>query len=184
MTDDGLRKLLALLSADPERAAELYLHLQGKLIRYFSWNLCSTPEEFADKVLDRVARRVSEGVQIESPVSYVLGVARRVLLEAKPQELFLPLEGDFADVAEHRNEADLDCLDQCLEEFPPESRAMLLEYYSANSRERIQVRQSMADRMGVSLNALRNRCLRLRRGLEGCLERCRKAKGEGPGVQG
>ena len=149
MTDDGLKKLLAVLSNDPERAAELYLDLQNKLIRYFSWNMCATPDEFADTVLDRVARRVSEGVQIESPISYVLGVARRVLLEAKPQVLFLPLDGDLADVPDVKNETDLECLDSCLEEFPPESRALLLEYYSANQGERVRVRQLMAERVAV-----------------------------------
>src|SRR6185295_20171603 len=32
MTDEGLKKLLSAFSEDPERAAELYLHMQGKLI--------------------------------------------------------------------------------------------------------------------------------------------------------
>lgn len=183
MTENGLSKLLALLSDDSERAAELYLNLQGKLIRYFGWNQCPTPEELADQVLDRVARRVSEGVQIDNPIAYVLGVARRVLLESKPRVVLLPLEGDFAAGTETQEAADLDCLDHCLGEFAPESRSILLEYYSANDRERIRVRQSMADRMGLSVNALRNRCLRLRRQLEECLTRCRRAIGRNAEVE-
>jgi len=176
MTDQGLKGLLALLSEDPERAAELYLHLQGKLIRYFGWNMCASPEDLADEVLDRVARRVAEGESITSPISYVLGVARRVLLESKPKALLLPLEEEPAIPAEPPEEAELGNLDHCLEELEPESRAMLLEYYSADGGERIRVRQEMADRMGLSVNALRNRSLRLRKGLEECLERRRKTR--------
>ncbi len=175
MTKDGLERLLALLSPDPERAAELYLHLQRKLTRYFEWNACSNAEEFADEVMDRVARRLLEGESIQSPVSYVLGVARRVLLESKSKILLLPLAGDVGTVEEPPREGTLACLDDCLEELPPESRAMLLEYYSAESGERIRIRQAMADRMGLTANALRNRCLRLRRTLEECM--ARKAEG-------
>ncbi|MBL8174506.1 MAG: sigma-70 family RNA polymerase sigma factor [Bryobacterales bacterium] len=169
-----MKQFLALLSDDPERAAELYLVLLGKLIRYFSWNICPNPEELADEVLDRVARRVEGGEQIQSPISYVLGVARRVLLESKPKAMLLPLEGEPGIAAEPRDDASLHDLDRCLEELEPESRAMLLEYYSADGGDRIRVRQEMADRMGLSVNALRNRCLRLRRGLEECMERRRR----------
>ena len=72
----------------------------------------------------------------------------------------------------HTNEAnpvEFVRLDECLEAIPPESRAMLLEYYSAEAGERIRVRQEMADRMGLSANALRNRCLRLRKNLQECM---------------
>jgi len=174
MTNLELKAFLALLSDDPERSAELYLVLLGKLIRYFAWNLCANPEELADEVIDRVARRVAEGESIQSPISYVLGVARRVLLESKPKVLFLPLDGEAGIATEPRDDAELQDLDRCLEELEPESRAILLEYYSADGAARVRVRQEMADRMGLSVNALRNRCLRLRRGLEECIERRRR----------
>ena len=176
MTKDGLERLLALLSPDGERAAELYLHLQRKLTRYFEWNACANPEEFADEVMDRVARRVLEGEVIQSPVSYVLGVARRVLLESTSKMLLLPLEGDVGAVEEPTQETTLARLDDCLDQLPPESRAMLIEDYSAEAGERIRIRQEMADRMGLTANALRNRCLRLRKNLEECMQK--KAKGD------
>jgi len=183
ITEQGLKNLLLVLSDDPERAAEVYLRVQGKLIRYFRWNTCPNPEELADEVLDRVARRVSEGEQIQSPTSYALGVARRVLLEAKLKLPLHPLEGDIAEKVGAENKTSLDCLDACLDELPPESRAMLLEYYSADRSERVRIRQAMADRIGFSVNALRNRCLRLRRGLEECMERCGKGGPSKPGVE-
>lgn len=176
MTGEGLKKLLASLSDDPERAGELYLHIQGKLIRYFTWNSCPRAEDLADEVLDRVARRLNEGEQIDRPISYILGVARRVLLETKPRNLQgeLPLDANVAQpTATGHDEAALACLDRCLEKLPPESRALLLEYYSPGADTRVAVRQGMADRMGLAVNALRNRVLRLRRNLELCLHDCR-----------
>src|SRR2546430_9912870 len=52
---------------------------------------CAHPEDLADEVLDRVARRLNEGEQVERPISYTLGVARRVLIETKRKELAAPL---------------------------------------------------------------------------------------------
>ena len=80
MTENGLERLLQILSADREQAAASYLLIQGKLIRYFTWNTCPHPESLADEVLDRVARRLEEGEQIEKPANYILGVARRVAI--------------------------------------------------------------------------------------------------------
>ncbi|MBS1825048.1 MAG: sigma-70 family RNA polymerase sigma factor [Acidobacteria bacterium] len=171
MTENGLKALLAVLSDDPERAGELFVHLQGKLIRYFGWNLCSNVEELADEVLDRVARRAADGEKIASPVSYVLGVARRVLLESRPRLMTMRIGDDVEAQPHEADSVEFVALDECLEAIPPESRALLLEYYSAEARERIRVRQEMADRMGLSGNALRNRCLRLRKNLQECMER-------------
>ena len=181
MIESDFKEFLELLSPDEERAAEIYLHLQGKLIRYFGWNSCATPEELTDEVIDRVCRRVKEGERIEMPVSYVLGVARRVLLEVKTKSLLppLPLEADIADPKPVEvTDPTLDCLERCLSKLPPETRAMLLEYYSADSSSRVGVRQHMADRMGLSVNSLRNRVLRLRRNLEVCIEGCRKGESQ------
>jgi DNA-directed RNA polymerase specialized sigma24 family protein len=126
----------------------------------------------ADETLDRVARRAAEGESIERPVSYIFGVARRVLLERKSSTLLLPLSEENAPAPPPaQDEKQLTNLDSCLNELPPESRALLLEYYSADASARIRVRQNMADRLGLSLNALRNRCLRLRQSLEECMRR-------------
>lgn len=176
MTENGLKALLAVLSDDPERAGELFVHLQGKLIRYFAWNLCSNVEELADEVLDRVARRADEGEQISSPVSYVLGVARRVLLESRPRLMTMRIGDDVEAQTKEADPAEFANLDECLAAIPPESRAMLLEYYSADAGDRIRVRQEMADRMGLSANALRNRCLRLRKSLQECMARRARAR--------
>ena len=175
MTETGLWKLLEALSEDRERAAELYLHIQSKLIRYFAWNRCPHPEELSDEVVDRFARRLEEGERVEKPISYILGIARRVLLETKPKWLLAGVaqtEQLPNSSSKDQDEELLQCLDHCLEVLAPETRAMLLEYYAGEPR--MAQRQRMADRMGLSSNALRNRMLRLRRNLESCIQDCRQ----------
>jgi DNA-directed RNA polymerase specialized sigma24 family protein len=172
MTEQGLLKLLASFSEDPDRGAELYVHVQRKLVRYFRLNGCVDEEKLADEVLDRFARRLCEGERVERPISYVLGIARRVLLETKPLRIAGIPEIERVSAPGVADNEGIGCLERCLDELPPESRALLLEYYSAEAVERIRLRQRMADRMGLSLNALRNRALRLRRNLEVCIENC------------
>ena len=181
MTETGFKMLLTQLSSDQERAGELYLHMHGKLVRYFSWHACAHPEDLADEALDRVCRRLEEGEQIAQIISYILGVARRVLLEQRKSLLTAAALPD--DRALHTpgqppgDELTMECLDACLECLPPESRALLVEYYSPEASARAWTRQSIADRMGLSLNALRNRVLRLRRNLETCIADCRNNDG-------
>jgi DNA-directed RNA polymerase specialized sigma24 family protein len=187
MTEAGFKKLLSLLSEDEERAGELYLHMHGKLIRYFTWHACAHPEDLADEALDRVSRKLEDGERVEQAISYILGVARRVLLEQRRSLLTaarLPddrtLAGPEADEAD---EAVMGCLDGCLNKLPPESRALLIEYYSPEASARAWVRQGIADRLGLSLNALRNRVLRLRRNLETCIAECQKGGEKAGGGQ-
>jgi DNA-directed RNA polymerase specialized sigma24 family protein len=185
MTEAGLKMLLTHLSSDKERAGELYLHMHGKLVRYFSWHMCAHPEDLADEALDRVCRRLETGEQVEQIISYILGVARRILLE---QRRSLLTQGTLLDertltrpAEEGADDSIMECLEWCLEKLAPESRALLVEYYSPEASSRAWVRQTIADRLGLSLNALRNRVLRLRRNMETCISGCRQGGGENVG---
>lgn len=170
--------LLTQLSSEQERAGELYLHMHGKLVRYFSWHACAHPEDLADEALDRVCRRLEEGEQITQIISYILVVARRILLEQRKSLLTAATLPDDRALQSPKeppsDESTMECLDTCLECLPPESRALLVEYYSPEASARAWARQNIADRMGLSLNALRNRVLRLRRNLETCIAECRE----------
>ena len=46
-----------------------------------------------------------------------------------------------------------------------------LDYYGADGAERIATRQRLAGERGISINALRNRALRLREALEDCVRK-------------
>ncbi|HZT35185.1 MAG TPA: hypothetical protein VFA15_04640, partial [Nitrososphaera sp.] len=70
------------------------------------------------------------------------------------------------------------CLDRCLKELSSKDRRLLLDYYSKDGREKIELRRRLAAELGISENALRIRLSRLRATLKGCIEACLKQDGE------
>jgi DNA-directed RNA polymerase specialized sigma24 family protein len=63
----------------------------------------------------------------------------------------------------------LAALQACLEGLDDAARRFVLEYYLADGPARIPARQRLAAALGLSLNAVRNRALRLRARLESCV---------------
>ena len=75
-----------------------------------------------------------------------------------------------------RKEARRDCLDECLEQLPEEQRTLILEFYRDEKRTKIDHRDEMAKRLGISRTALGNRAQRIRDKLELCISNCLKKK--------
>lgn len=185
LTTESFTKLLACLDSDRERAGEKYEDLRRTLIKFFEWRGAPFPEDQADETLNRVARKLHEGVEIKNIGGYCYEVARLVCLEAwkGDDSKREPLEATHqnrpsADAAESSLERELllGCLDECLERLPAESRALIVGYYKDEKRDRIDHRKALAEAMGLSREALANRAQRLRDKLEQCVRRCFKKK--------
>jgi DNA-directed RNA polymerase specialized sigma24 family protein len=172
----ALASLLARLGPDAESAGAAYETLRRALVSYFAWRGALTPEECADQALDRLAARLAEGVVVEDVARFARGVARLVLLEhwRSAERRHVPLAESAADrpEAEAGQHAAHDCLDQCLAELPSEGRELIVQYYVAEGRTRIERRKRLAAERGISESALRNRAQRLRDGLERCIAEC------------
>lgn len=174
---DALNQLLRRLHPDPSEAAEQYLRLRYKLVGYFEFERYANADDLADEVLDRLARRLSAGDDVEHLGAFALGVARLVAREARQHEVeagrklqeFVRVSAGASLV---KDESALNCLDGCLGRLAPESRAFILAYYSGDRSERIENRRRLAAGLGVDPAALRNRALRLRAHLEKCLKGC------------
>lgn len=178
LSAEAFEALLNALADDRTRAAERYERIRAKLIRYFSWERCPSPEDCADDTLNRMARRILDGEEILNAESYSYGVARLVFKEtlsreqrehAVAEELRKRLTAEDHDADDGRAE---ECLASCLAALTPEQRGFILEYYRGERRARIEARRQMADRLGLPLNAVRNRALRLREKLEACTLSC------------
>ncbi len=173
-----MSSLLTRLGPDAERAGSAYEHLRRALVSFFTWRGAATPEECADETLDRLAMRLDEGTAVEDVPRFARGIARLVLLEhwRGPDARAVPLKnlGSAHSVAAKAPEDDAapECLDLYLGELAPDSRDLILEYYGAEGRSRIDRRKRMAQALGVSESALRNRAQRLRDRLELCVTRC------------
>jgi DNA-directed RNA polymerase specialized sigma24 family protein len=134
LSPEGFERLLALLDQDRDRAGLRYEMLRRKLMRFFEWRNCRPPEELADETLDRVCRKLGEGLQIRvpDPCHYVYGVARNVAREATvraartPHATALPEHAETAvePMGTSEGEPALDCLDRCLEALPLETRQL------------------------------------------------------------
>jgi DNA-directed RNA polymerase specialized sigma24 family protein len=176
ITPRAFALLLRRLGDDPERGGEGYESLRRALVRFFDWRGAHAPDVCADETLDRLARRLDEDASIEDVRGYAHGIARLVLLEQwrRPHEvpagdadLRLPAAEPPGD--EDPRDA---CFERCLAELPADGRALILEYYAAEGRLKIDGRKRLAAARGLSETALRNRAQRLRDRLERCIRRC------------
>jgi DNA-directed RNA polymerase specialized sigma24 family protein len=71
-----------------------------------------------------------------------------------------------------RVEVEYRCLEECIAKLNEEHRELVLRYYSADGREKIEQRKLLAEKLGIAPNALRIRAYRIRAALQKCLERC------------
>ena len=185
-------RLLEWLDAGVESSGETYLEMRRRLVAYFERRDRPFADELADETLNRIARTLETSVTIKitPPARYCYVVAKFVLLEdfrrersqnrlATAAALVAP-----ADPASRRPDSDdsqatqeerLACLDTCLGELKPEQRDLVLEYYRDTKRQRIDRRRDLAQRLGISPNALGIRASRIRDTLEACVEACRLA---------
>lgn len=173
LTQESFDQLLAWLDPERERAGRKYEEIRRKLIKIFLNRGCQTAEELADETINRVAKRVVDIAPTYSgdPARYFYGVAQKVLreyLRKPPVAIALPA----ASAAER--EAEYQCLEECMEQLSPQNRDLVLRYYQADKRTKIENRKELAQRLGIPLNALRIRACRLRATLLECIQQCLK----------
>jgi DNA-directed RNA polymerase specialized sigma24 family protein len=165
LSGEALEGLLLALGSDRNAAGRRYELLRRKLTDFFAWRRSETPEELADETLDRLARRLMQGEPIEKIEPYALGIARMLLKESARRveqrqtalreiRIQLPAAGEDADV--------FGSIERCLAALPGSSRELIERYYTGE-------RAALARELGISLNTLRNRALRIREKLYACV---------------
>lgn len=180
----AFRRFLEWLDEGADSGGQKYLEMHRRLVSYFDRKNCLSARELADETLSRVARRLDEEGAITgaTPAHYCYIVARFVFLEYQRQNLLLPigaaelnapLKAD--DSAENRVQM-LRCLEQCLSRLEPEQRELILGYYQGEQRVKIGLRRQLADRLGLTMNALSIRACRIRDRLEACVRACSGGK--------
>ena len=190
LTEDAFETLLTQLDPDRERAAEKYEEIRRKLIKFFRWRGCLQFEEYADRTIDRVARKITEGAEFQgaSPSALFYGVAANLLREywrktaAEPETLEGQTEpwNPSDDPEKIREEAEtlqeqetrLNCLRRCLGQLPSESVQLIKQYYAEGDMLDKEQRKQIALRLNLSATALRSRAFRVRGELERCVENC------------
>lgn len=185
LTPEAFERLLEVLGEDRGEGAREYERIRGRLTRFFEWRGAGVPEELVDRTLDRVARRIEEGVEIRSqdPYAFIVGVGnfifkehlrQRYKEEAALNELPHTVEGSPSlhplEPADDEGSAELlGVLESCLGELSAAQRRLLLDYHRGERGERIRNRRALAAELGLSSDNLRLRAHRLRKAVERCI---------------
>jgi len=83
LSPHAFQQLLSWLDQGTDSDGQNFLEMRQRLLAYFDRKNCPVPDELADEVLNRVARRIEEESSIESdtPAKYCFIVARFVFME-------------------------------------------------------------------------------------------------------
>ena len=188
LTENALRQLLDWLDEGVDSGGEKYLEMRRRLVAYFDRKGSRLPEELADETLNRVARRLQEEGEIDTPPArYCYITAKFVFLEhlRLPEHTQTPAEirtGSALSPVRHASLSDeeeraireqrLECLDRCLQQLDPDTRDLVSQYYFGEQRVKIDNRRGLAARLGLTMNALSIRVCRIRDKLESCVRKC------------
>jgi DNA-directed RNA polymerase specialized sigma24 family protein len=187
LTGPAFERLLGWLDQGANSSGQTYLDLRQRLVAYFDRKNCRAPDDLADETLNRVARRLEEeGVIVsETAARYCYIVARFVFheyLRGSTDEV--PLDAVWSETGTSnpamcgsddegkRREHLLSCLDQCTEKLDPAHRDLIIRYYHGEQRVKIENRITLAQQLGITINALSIRACRIRDKLEACVREC------------
>ena len=189
LSASAFHRLLEWLDDGAGSSGQSYLEMRQRLVFYFDRKNCSTPDELADETLNRVGRRLEEEGTIESetPAKYCYIVARFVFMEylRESHRAGIALDevrrqgpGVYFVVPECDNDEEkrLACLRQCTSKLDPVSRELITRYYVGKAGIKIANRRSLAESLGITMNALAIRACRLRDKLEACVRQCANEK--------
>lgn len=181
--EQTFRRLLAWLDQGVNTNGQSYLAIRERLLGYFDRKNCLNADDLADETLNRVARRLAEeggNIDTEIPAKYCYIVARFVFMEylrANEKEI-----AALADIGRQKNatspedrdrkEKMLECLDRCAGKLEASQRELVFDYYSGEQRVKIENRRSLAQTLGITVNALSIRACRIRDKLESCVREC------------
>lgn len=192
MDKESFDKLFAWLGADRKEAAAKYEKCRRALIDFFRNKGCKHANECADAAFDRVIEIIGGGRMGErkDPVSYLLRVAHFVRLEyLRHPASFIGDPGALQDSqaddapeseAEQFSQHRQDCMQNCLQNLPPESRELVTRYYEIRTaperaNTKVKMLEALAQSYQKTANALRIEVHRMRaEKLKPCLENCVK----------
>jgi DNA-directed RNA polymerase specialized sigma24 family protein len=163
---EGWETLMTALAPDRDLAGHKYEELRRRLTDLFAWERCEQPDQLADEALNRLARKLTEGVAIPHLDRYAFGIARFLI-----QEDLRARSGRREALRQFPNQmpsgrpaSTVAALEECLSGLSDANRGLIERYYAGD-------RGVLAQELGISMNALRNRAMRIRDELFQCVSR-------------
>lgn len=173
VTREKFASFLEWLSPDRDQAGEEYERLRFRLCTFFSQRRCSFADELADETINRVILKVSEE-KIENKIAYCYGVAKNVFRESLRKERTHVDIDDVTIAAKEPDEPSFsnECFEKCLEKLSPESRSLLLDYFSEAKQAKIELHRRISESLAMTQTALRMRVMRIKQKLKICVQEC------------
>lgn len=173
VTAEKFASFLSWLSPESDRAGEEYERLRFRLCTFFAQRQCRFSDELADETITRVMLKTSEE-QIENKIAFCYGVAKNVYRESLRKERTHVDIDDVTIVAKAPEEASFpnECLDKCLAKLSPESRELVLDYFSEAKQAKIDLHRRISEGLQTTQTALRMRVMRIKQKLTVCVREC------------
>ena len=175
MTQEAFESLLAAFHQDRDEAARRYQSLRQRLIFFFAQRQFTQAESLADQVLDRLARRISSGEQIDSLASYAYGIAkfvaqeeqRHVIRQDAASREYVENNSLLSDTRD--DELLQKAMEDCLSRQSKTNRKVLIQYYTFRGQTKIEHRRKLAIQLQLTPSGLRKHTFHLRRAIEACV---------------
>ncbi len=173
VTQEMFAGFLNWLCPGGEGAGEEYERLRFRLYTFFSRRRCRFPEELVDDTINRVMMKVA-GENVENKLAYCYGVAKNVYRESLRKERKHLNIDEVTPAAPAPAEQSFsgECLERCLAELTPESRNLILDYFSEVKLAKIELHQRISESLQVTQTALRMRVMRIKQKLKICVKEC------------
>ena len=177
ITNESFDTLLTWLDGNREGAAQKYEKIRWRLIRIFAGRGCFEAEDLADETINRVMLKLPQIINtyLGDQALYFYGVADNIYHEwLRQQKKIQNVQPADVEVRSKIEEPDFEyeCLESCLDALPTTERRLITEYYREEKSAKIENRRSLADALGISINALQVKTSRIRSGLKKCLQNC------------
>lgn len=183
LTAESFGLLLARLGENESNAAGRYEELRLKIVKFFVWKrdcAASEADALADATLDRVSTKLAQNVEIQNINAYALEVSRYVWLEHLRKKKETAFGDELPEIAAPPDapedvDARLQCLRKCLAEISKSEtdKHLIVGYYGAADGEKNKIqRRNLAEKLGLTMNALKVKACRLRERLERCINDC------------
>lgn len=174
-TEDPFEALLNWLNChDRDAAGQTYELIRTGLVQVLISRGFSNAEDLADDTIERVTRKVPEIAPTYKgqPARYFFGVLRNVIKEQGDVKEIATDDFKFISIKTPETSDAYDCLIECLAFLPEDKSETILDYYTYTGSEKIKAHNEMAEKLGISENALRIRAYRIRATLEKCVHKC------------
>lgn len=174
--DEDFARFLESLSPDKDEAGHRYIFIHKKLTGFFSVRGVSDPADAADEVIKRAGRKIRGEAEVPDVERYCLGIARNVAKEEWRREerestRFIRFIQGLANDTAAEVERIERILKPCFEKLDDEDRKLLVAYCRIpEGVSRAEHRRRLAEKMGITVRALRIRISRLRDELADCVK--------------